>query len=95
MDLAVSIIRLRKIFVALFRMTRELGSFERKSNTIKLKSRVDYLAIQIRLREIGQMSSAEFHKRIGEPPEGENLPVKEPEPEKPTKQVSLLDFSKK
>jgi hypothetical protein len=41
------------------------------------------------------MSSAEFHRRLGEPAEEETSAlVKEPEPEKPTKQVSLLDFQK-
>ena len=69
-------------------------SFERKSSTVKLKTRVDFVIVQNRLSQIGQMSSAEFHRRIGEPPEGEKLLIKEPGPEKPTKQASLMDFSK-
>ena len=93
-DLAISLPRLRKVFSALFHLVPELGSFERKSSTVKLKTRVDFVIVQNRLSEIGQMSSAEFHKRIGEPPEGEKLVVKAPEPEKPTKQASLMDFSK-
>jgi hypothetical protein len=94
-DLAVSFARLRRIFASLFRIVPNLGSFDRKSNTIKLKTRVDYLVIQSKLREIGKMSSAEFHRRLGEPAEEETSAlVKEPEPEKPTKQVSLLDFQK-
>jgi hypothetical protein len=91
-DLAISLVRLRRVFAALFQLVPLLGSFERKTNTIKLKTRVDYLQIQSKLREIGQMSSAEFHRRLGEPSEEEPSFVKAPEPEKPTKQASLLDF---
>jgi hypothetical protein len=91
-DLAISFSRLRRILASIFRLVPELGSYERKTGSIKLRSRVDYLAIQSKLREIGQMSSADYHRILGEPVEREVvMPTIE---SKPTKQESLDKFIK-
>lgn len=92
-DLAISYSRLRRIIAALFRLVPELGSYERRTGSIKLRSRVDYPVVQSKLRNIGQMSSADYHRILGEPIEREvAMPTGEL---KPTKQISLEDFLKR
>jgi hypothetical protein len=89
-DLAISFSRLRGIFAALFRLVPELGSYERKTGTIELRSRVEYSVVQSKLSEIGKMSRADYHRTLGEPAEKEAaMPIVE---SKPTKQVSLMGF---
>jgi hypothetical protein len=92
-DLAVSFFRLRRILAALFRLVPDLGSYERRTGTIKFRSRIDYSIIQNKLREIGQMSKVDYHRALGEPIEKEAaIAIEEL---KPTKQTQLMNFIKK
>lgn len=93
-DLAISFPRLKRVFAALFRLVPDLGFFERKTNTIRLKSRPDYLVVQRQLGEIGRMTGVEYRRRLGEPAEEEASVSKEMEPIKETRQVSLTEFTK-
>ena len=54
---------------------------------------MDYPAVQSKRSNIGQMSSADYHRILGEPIEREvAMPIEEL---KPTKQISLEDFPKR
>jgi hypothetical protein len=68
----------------------ELGSFERKTGAIKLRTRIDYSVVQSKLRDIGKMSRADYHRILGEPIEREMVTAVVES--KPSKQVSLVDF---
>jgi len=89
-DLAISFSRLRGVFAALFRLVPELGSFERKTGIVKLKTRIDYSVLQNKLQEIGKMNKVGYHRALGEPIERD---AEEPMVEiKPTAQVSMMNF---
>ena len=89
-DLAISFSRLRGVLAALFRLVPELGSFERKTGAIKLRTRIDYSVVQSKLRDVGKMSRADYHRILGEPIEREMVTAVVES--KPSKQVSLVDF---
>lgn len=88
-DLALSFLRLRRILKGLFSLIPILGTYNRRTDQIRLKTKIDFSAVQHELLEIGKMSKREYRRALGMPEEKPEVIAEEL---KPTKQVKLNEF---
>jgi len=89
-DLALSYSRLRRILMELFTLVPEIGAYDRRSDNISLKTRIDYLKVQEDLVRLGKMSTREYKQALGMPLEEKRAEITAEL--KPTEQQKLEKY---